>query len=141
MADIEGHGPLDGVAEVAGAVVVEELIFVIAAELLDQWLAADAAAWDRALAASPGFLGKEVWVPANGEDGVRVVIWWRSADDQSRAAHTIQQAADRRMGRLQLEPIGHDLRRVRRLEPDLHRPDHVRVAAMPPSVLRHDRQT
>jgi len=103
--------------ETPAAAVVEELVFDVAPARRDQWIEADAAAWDDALAGSPGFLGKEVWVAADGESSVRVVIWWRSMDDQQRAAHTIQGEADRRMGALYREPAGHDLRLVRRVEP------------------------
>jgi len=113
MSEAAEHQP----TETPATVVVEELVFDVAPARRDDWIEADAAAWDDALAGSPGFLGKEVWVPAHGESSVRVVIWWRSMDDQRRAAHTIQGDADRRMGRLYREPSGHDLRRLRRLEP------------------------
>jgi len=113
MTEVAEHqGP-----ETSAAVVVEELVFDVATERRDHWIDADAAAWDDALAGWPGFLGKEVWVPADGPGPVRVVIWWRSMEDQRRAAHTIQGDADRRMGPLYREPSGHDLRRLRRVEP------------------------
>jgi len=104
--------------ETSAAVVVEELVFEVAPTPSEHWIEADAGAWDDALAASPGFLGKEVWVSADGPGPVRVVIWWRSMEDQRRAARALQQDADSRMGALYREPVGHDLRRVRRLEPD-----------------------
>jgi uncharacterized protein (TIGR03792 family) len=43
-----------------------------------RYLAADAKIWTAALAAQPGFLGKEVWVRADDPTAVNLIIRWNS---------------------------------------------------------------
>lgn len=97
--------------------VVEELTFDVAPDELEDWLAADQAAWDDVLAGCPGFLGKEVWVTSDPPGSVRVVVWWASRDDQERVPDHVQDQADRRMGDLVRQPGSRHLRMVRRLRP------------------------
>jgi uncharacterized protein (TIGR03792 family) len=62
-------------------VIIEQLTFTVPHELLDHWLAADAALWDAMLAAQPGYLGKEVWITEPHDDTagtveVQVIVRW-----------------------------------------------------------------
>ena len=58
--------------------VIEVLRFCVPVAAQAAFLAADAAIWTPALATSPGFLGKEVWVSG---DAMRLVIRWRAQVD------------------------------------------------------------
>lgn len=58
--------------------VIEFLRFCVPVTAQAAFLAADAAIWTPALATSPGFLGKEVWVSG---DAMRLVIRWRAQGD------------------------------------------------------------
>ena len=58
--------------------VIELLRFEVPVTAQAAFLTADAAIWIPALATSPGFLGKEVWVSG---DAMRLVIRWRAQAD------------------------------------------------------------
>ena len=58
--------------------IIEYLRFSVPLAAQSAFLAADAAIWTPALATSPGFMGKEVWV--RGDD-LRLVIRWRAQAD------------------------------------------------------------
>jgi uncharacterized protein (TIGR03792 family) len=61
--------------------VVEFLTFAISADELDEWLAVEERHWSRFLERQPGFVRKEMWRPAEHDDRMHAVIWWRSMED------------------------------------------------------------
>jgi uncharacterized protein (TIGR03792 family) len=101
-----------------GRVVVEELVFQVPPDEREAWLAADQAAWDELLSASPGFLGKQVWVGPGPGDPVRVVVWWASDEHLERVPDDAQERADRDMGRLRRDPQPRILRLARAVPPE-----------------------
>lgn len=56
--------------------VIEELTFHVPVADQPRFLAQDAVIWTRALAAQPGFLGKEVWREAEAPDRLHLIIRW-----------------------------------------------------------------
>jgi uncharacterized protein (TIGR03792 family) len=60
--------------------VIEWLTFRIPAAQQAAWIAADAAIWTPALAAWPGFAGKEVWTGHDEPDHLSLIIRWHSHD-------------------------------------------------------------
>ncbi len=61
--------------------VIEWLRFKVDPALRDRFIQVDDAIWTTALAANPGFLGKEVWLSPTQPDAVVLVIRWRSRED------------------------------------------------------------
>jgi uncharacterized protein (TIGR03792 family) len=57
-------------------VVIEQLTFQVPVADQDHYLARDAEIWTTALAAQPGFLGKEVWREAAAPDRLHLIIRW-----------------------------------------------------------------
>ncbi len=62
----------------AAAMVIEWLSFRIDPADQPAWRAADAAIWTPALAAQPGYLGKECWVDRADPASLSLVIRWQS---------------------------------------------------------------
>ena len=58
--------------------VIEQLTFVIPPVDQARFVALDAAIWTPALAAQPGFIGKEVWREAAEPERLHLVIRWAS---------------------------------------------------------------
>lgn len=58
--------------------VIERLGYRVPRATQEAFLAADAAIWTVALATRPGFLGKEVWRPAEDPDRLELIIRWES---------------------------------------------------------------
>jgi uncharacterized protein (TIGR03792 family) len=56
--------------------VIEQLSFEVPVADQPRFLAADAMIWTKALAAQPGYLGKEVWREAATPDRLHLVIRW-----------------------------------------------------------------
>jgi uncharacterized protein (TIGR03792 family) len=56
--------------------VIEQLTFEVPAADQPRFLEHDTAIWTRALAAQPGFLGKEAWREADVPDRLHLVIRW-----------------------------------------------------------------
>jgi uncharacterized protein (TIGR03792 family) len=56
--------------------VIEQLTFQVPLADQPRFLAQDAAIWTKALAAQPGYLGKEVWREADAPDRLHLVIRW-----------------------------------------------------------------
>ncbi len=61
--------------------VIEQLTFSVPPADQARFLAMDAAIWTPALAAQPGFLGKEVWREADAPDALHLIIRWASRAD------------------------------------------------------------
>jgi uncharacterized protein (TIGR03792 family) len=57
----------------------EWLRFRVKPELRDQFIRTDREVWDSAIAAYPGYLGKEVWL-GEPPDEVVVVVHWQSEE-------------------------------------------------------------
>jgi uncharacterized protein (TIGR03792 family) len=96
-------------------VVVEELTFEVEADVLERWLTREGATWDALLQAQDGFLGKEVWVAADGgPDAVRVLVWWASRAQWKAVDPEALAAADERMGDLLRPSRCREFRRLRR---------------------------
>ena len=56
--------------------VIEQLTFDVPVARQARFLAEDAAIWTKALAAQPGFMGKEVWREAAAPERLHLVIRW-----------------------------------------------------------------
>jgi uncharacterized protein (TIGR03792 family) len=56
--------------------VIEQLSFEVPVADQPRFLAEDAAIWTTALAARPGYLGKEIWREAAAPDQLHLVIRW-----------------------------------------------------------------
>ncbi len=56
--------------------VIEQLTFQVPVAGQPRFLAQDAAIWTAALAAQPGFLGKEIWREAGAPERLHLVIRW-----------------------------------------------------------------
>jgi uncharacterized protein (TIGR03792 family) len=87
-------------------IVVEELVFVVAAEERDGWTAVERDAWDGFLAAQPGFLRKEVWLgeEPDGRATVRVLVWWASQEHWDAVDPAAVASIDDGMGNQWREP-------------------------------------
>lgn len=95
--------------------VVEELTFEVAPAELEDWLVREGDAWDRRLAAHPGFLRKEVWQPDDGSGRVHVLVWWASVEEWKAVPRGVLQSGDDQMGELLREPSVRSLRVLRRI--------------------------
>ena len=60
--------------------VIEWLGFRVKPELREKFIVEDEKIWTPVLAASPGFLGKEVWIAPGVEDRVYFVIRWQTRE-------------------------------------------------------------
>ena len=59
--------------------IVEELTLQVDAPDIEGFLEADARVWTAFLAAQPGFVRKEVWVPGDRPNTVVILVWWASS--------------------------------------------------------------
>jgi uncharacterized protein (TIGR03792 family) len=58
--------------------VIEWLTYRVSPALHDRFLAVDQAIWTAALAAQPGYLGKEVWRAEDAPDRINLIIRWET---------------------------------------------------------------
>ena len=86
-------------------VIVEELTLHVAEADLEGFLDADAHIWTAFLAAQPGFIRKEVWVPADRPDTVVIMVWWESRELWKAISDEQVAAVDREMGPWFREPV------------------------------------
>ncbi len=92
--------------------VVEMLTMEVAPEHHEMWLAAQEAVWTRFLEQQPGYERSEIWVDAENESLVHVVIWWRSREEWKQITPEQVEAVDARLGPLYREPVVRELRVV-----------------------------
>lgn len=83
--------------------VVEFLTFHVPVDQVDEWLEADARHWTRFLERQPGFLGKEMWRPADRHDVVHAVIWWATIEQWKAIPHDELAAVNEAMGEYERE--------------------------------------
>ncbi len=96
-----------------GLVIVEELTLLVAEADLEGFLEADARIWTSFLAAQPGFIRKEVWVPADRPDTIVIMVWWESRELWKAITEEQVLAVDREMGPWFREPVVREHRVVR----------------------------
>jgi uncharacterized protein (TIGR03792 family) len=86
-------------------VIVEELTLQVEAPDIEGFLEVDARVWTAFLAEQPGFVRKEVWVPADRPNTVVIVVWWASREQWKAISDETVAAVDRRMGEWFREPV------------------------------------
>ncbi|MGL5010911.1 MAG: TIGR03792 family protein [Paracoccaceae bacterium] len=74
--------------------VIEWLRFVVPVADQARYFAADAEIWTAALAAQPGFLGKEVWCRHDAPDQVNLIIRWESRAQWKAVPEGVLRATD-----------------------------------------------
>ena len=85
--------------------IVEELTLHVESRDLDGFLEADARIWTAFLAAQPGFVRKEVWVPADRAATVVIMVWWASREQWKAISDETVSSVDAQMGEWFREPI------------------------------------
>lgn len=93
--------------------IVEELTLEVNAADLEGFLEADARIWTAFLSRQPGFVRKEVWVPADRADTVVIMVWWTSYELWKAISDEQVAMIDREMGEWFREPVVRDYRVVR----------------------------
>jgi len=78
--------------------VVEELVVEVSAADRAAFLARDREVWTAFLVGCPGFVRKEVWLPADRDDGVVIQIWWTSRAAWKAIDADVVAEIDARMG-------------------------------------------
>ena len=81
-------------ADAVSSSVVEELVFKVAPERVDDFIRRDAEVWTRFLSTQEGFIDKRVWTSEAQPDEVRIIIRWRSRQDWNRIPKTELQKMD-----------------------------------------------
>ena len=76
--------------------IIEQLTFRVPASLRPRFLDLDAQIWTAALAQCPGYLGKEVWLEAEGSDALHLVIRWTTRDAWKAVPAALLAETDRR---------------------------------------------
>lgn len=84
--------------------IVEELTLQVAAPDIEGFLEVDARVWTAFLAAQPGFVRKEVWVPADRPNTVVILVWWASREHWKAISDETVASVDRAMGEWFREP-------------------------------------
>jgi uncharacterized protein (TIGR03792 family) len=84
--------------------IVEELTLQVDAGDLEGFLEADARIWTAFLAVQPGFVRKEVWVPADRSNTVVILLWWASREQWKAISDETIASVDRDMGEWFREP-------------------------------------
>ncbi|MDX2213648.1 MAG: TIGR03792 family protein [Oculatellaceae cyanobacterium bins.114] len=75
--------------------VIEFLRFTVTAELREQFVRLDSDIWTPVLAATSGFLGKEVWISPDDLTEVVVIVHWETFEAwQSIAQASLQQTEE-----------------------------------------------
>ena len=93
--------------------IVEELTLHVEDRDLEGFLDADARIWTAFLSAQPGFIRKEVWVPADRPDTVVIMVWWANRQLWKAISDERVAAVDREMGEWFREPVVREHRVVR----------------------------
>ncbi len=93
--------------------IVEELTLHVEDGDLERFLDADARIWTAFLSAQPGFVRKEVWVPADRPDTVVIMVWWANRQLWKAISDERVAAVDREMGEWFREPVVREHRVVR----------------------------
>jgi uncharacterized protein (TIGR03792 family) len=62
------------------SMVIEELVFEVAAEHQEAWLERDREAWNPFFASRSGYVRREVWRPLDRPEEVLVHVWWESLE-------------------------------------------------------------
>lgn len=79
--------------------VIEWLKFRVPAEVREKFLQKDGEIWTPALATSPGFLGKEVWLNPRDSEEIILVIQWASREIWSAFPSELLEETDRQFAR------------------------------------------
>lgn len=79
--------------------VIEWLKFKVPAEVREKFIQKDGEIWTPALAKSPGFLGKEVWLNPNASDELVLVIHWQTREAWSAVPSDLLEETDRQFAR------------------------------------------
>jgi uncharacterized protein (TIGR03792 family) len=87
------------------AVIVEELTLHVDDGDIEAFLDADARVWTAFLAEQPGFLRKEVWVPADRPNTVVIMVWWSNRELWKAITDEQVAAVDRDMGEWFRAPV------------------------------------
>ena len=85
--------------------IVEELVLQVDARDVDAFLDADARVWTTFLSRQPGFLRKEVWLPADRPNTVVVMGWWQTRELWKAITDEHVAAVDREKGEWYREPV------------------------------------
>lgn len=80
--------------------IVEELVFQIAPELLDRYLEGDFTCFAQGLEKWPGFMGSEVWVSSDRPGYVRNIVYWKDKASLEAVDPNWVAEADARLGAL-----------------------------------------
>ncbi|MEM6477182.1 MAG: TIGR03792 family protein [Pseudomonadota bacterium] len=80
--------------------VIEELIFEVANDEHDAWIAADAASWTPFLSRQRGFVSKQLWVRRDEPDRIRAIIIWTDEASWKSIPQADLDACDDLMGAL-----------------------------------------
>jgi uncharacterized protein (TIGR03792 family) len=86
-------------------VIVEELTLQVDAPDITGFLEADERVWTAFLAAQPGFVHKEVWVPGDRPNTVVIMVWWASREQWKAISDETVADVDREMGEWFREPV------------------------------------
>jgi uncharacterized protein (TIGR03792 family) len=97
--------------------IIEQLTFRVPAALRQRYLDLDAQIWTAALAAQPGFLGKECWIEAADPEVLHLIIRWRSRADWKAVPAPVLQATDQRF----VAALGQDIPVLRCLDQEVQR--------------------
>lgn len=78
--------------------VIEMLMFEVAASDQKEWLRVDDEVWGRFLERQDGFVRREMWVSRDEPTAVHALIWWESLEQWEAIAADEVAAIDERMG-------------------------------------------
>ncbi len=76
--------------------IIEQLTFRVPLPLRPRFLALDAEIWTAALAAQPGYLGKETWAEAEDPETLHLIIRWASRAAWKAVPQALLSETDRR---------------------------------------------
>jgi uncharacterized protein (TIGR03792 family) len=85
--------------------IVEELTLHVENTEIERFLDADARIWTVFLAAQPGFVHKEVWIPADRPNTVVIMVWWASREQWKAISDATVAVVDEQMGEWFREPV------------------------------------
>jgi uncharacterized protein (TIGR03792 family) len=84
--------------------IVEELVVQVDRSDVESFLDADARVWTTFLSRQPGFVRKEVWLPADRPGTVEIMVWWETRELWKSITDAQVAAVDREMGEWYREP-------------------------------------
>ncbi|HHP7231807.1 MAG TPA: TIGR03792 family protein [Xenococcaceae cyanobacterium] len=76
--------------------VIEWLVFQVAAAAREKFIEQDRAIWTPVLANAAGFLGKEIWLEPNKSDRLTVVIRWQTRQQWKAVPTDILEATEQK---------------------------------------------